>query len=226
MSNTVFSKIIFLIKLIKEGNIKQIWTSFSKRVYSEDIAYGMKRDLNKPYPKPRVLMNVSVRLAKESDEHYFTMDNSNNGLIDPIPNCYVAVTKKDIPCFRLWMIDSSQNRKLNHIWKDTFPDLKKDEVLLESAFTIPKYRGFGLQPFAVFEISEKAKDIGANYAITFTSMDNINSLRSLDYAGFKPFTLRREKCFLFKKSLSFEDIPNDLMKYYDKINRRKLKSKK
>jgi len=226
MSNKILKRIVFVQKLIREGKIKQIWKSISNRIKSEDIAYGLKRDLNKVHPKPRVLMDISIRLAKEGDTDYFSMDNSNNGLIDPIPDCYVAVTKEDIPCFRLWMIDSSQNSTLNEIWNDTFPELKKDEVLLESAFTIPKYRGLGLQPFAVYSISEKAKDFGNNYAITFTSLDNINSLRSLDYAGFEPFTLRKEKCFLFKKSVVFEDIPNDLLEYYDKINRRKLKSKK
>lgn len=226
MSNKILKRIVFVQRLIKEGKVKQVWKSFSNRIKSEDIAYGLKRDLNKDHPKPRVLMGVSVRLAKESDGDYFTMDNSNNGLINPIPDCYVAVTKEDIPCFRLWMIDSSQNSTLNDIWKGTFPELKKDEVLLESAFTIPKYRGLGLQPFAVYSISDKAKDFGANYAITFSSLDNINSLRSLDYAGFKPFTLRREKYFLFKKSVIFEDIPSNLLEYYNKINRRKLKSKK
>lgn len=223
MSGALFKKIAFAIKLIKEGKIKQILKGFMNKIKSEDKAFGLKRDLHKPHAKPRALIDLSVRLATESDADYFTMDNSNNGLIDPIPECYVATTKDGTPCFRLWMIESKNYFMLNDIWPNTFPELKDDEVILESAFTIPKYRGVGIQPIAVYLTSDKAKDFGANTAITFTSLDNINSLRSLDYAGFKPYIMRKEKYFLFKKSVVFEEISTEDMAFYNKINKRKLK---
>ena len=220
MSNKILTNLKFLFKLIKESEFKFIWKGFTKRLKSEDIAFCLKRDLNIEHSKPRVLVKISIRPSQEEDEEFFIMDNSNSGLINSFPHCFVAVTDKGIPCFRLWIIDSSQNKKITETWGDTFPNLKSNEVYLESAFTIPKFRGMGIQADAVAQIADKAKDFGADYALTFTSNTNINSLRSLAYAGFEPFGVRREKWFLFKKSVSFGEISSDLNEFYKKITRR------
>lgn len=221
----VFKRILFISNLIKNGKIKYIWDVFKKQIHSEEIAYGFKRDLNKEAKEPRVLKKVTTRISEESDHVYFT-DNITNGLIFQFKTCYVAITQEGVPCFRCWLIDSSQNEKLHAVWGNIFPDLKNDEVLFENVFTAPKYRGLGILPAVLHQISEISKDSGANYAISFGAIKNINTSRSFNYAGFHPYILRKEKWRLFKQTVTYEEIPPDLMEFYNKITRRMPKSKK
>ena len=213
MGYSHFDKILFIAKLIKEGRIKYLWTVFVRQIYFEEVAFGFKRDLNKEFKKPRALMELSVRKSDNSDNTFFK-DNPNNGLINHFKTCYVAVTKEAIPCSRLWLIDSSQNKKLINIWRGTFPKLKLDELLIENVFTVPKYRGMGIVSVFMHQISEEAKKLGANYVITFGAVNNANTSRAYNYAGFDPYVLRTVKWFLFKKTVVFEEIPNDAIEVY------------
>lgn len=219
-------KLSIFIKLFKEGKLKMLWKGISKHLKSENTAFCLKRDLHQDHKKPMVLLKVTVRPAKTEDEPFFTMDDSNSGSIDAFKNCFVAVTQDGIPCFRLWMIDASENHLIEKTWGDLFPKLKNDEVYMESAYTIPKYRGRGLQAYVLNEVAEIAKkDFGANTALTYVATDNVNSIRSITYAGFEPNFLRTETWFLFKNSVNFGEISDDLMAFYNKVTKRMPKKK-
>ena len=225
MSSHILSKVGFVINQIKEGEIKSVFKVILNRINSKQLAFGFKRDLNEESKAPRTFVKTTIRPFKNDDVEHFNMDTTNISLINQIPTCYVATTKEDIPCIRLWLIDSSQNKKIKDFWGDTYPQLAEDEVLLESAFTIPKFRGLGLHSAVMYQVAEKAKDSGANFAIAFTPISNINSLRSLTYASFKPYIIRKEKYFLFKKSVIYEEISPELMEYYNNSTNRKRKAK-
>ena len=217
MNIKFLSRISFYINKIYKGEIKSVLKAFIDKIYSENLAFGFKLNLLENTKKPRVLIKTSIRECNNNDEHHFKMDKENNELIKLLPTCYVAVTKKGDPCFRIWRIDHTQNKKIKDFWGDTYPQLRKDEVLLESAFTVAKYRGMGLHPAIMFDILDQSKNQGIKFGLAFASIKNINSIRSFYHAGFHPYTLRREKWFLFKKSIIFEDIPNDLKVYHKKI---------
>lgn len=226
MSSHILSRVSFVIDQVKRGEIKSVLKGISSKIYSEHLSFGFKRDLNKECKIPRSLLKINIRPFKEEDADHFKMDTTNIELIKQIPTCYVAATKEDIPCIRLWLIDSSQNNKIMDFWGNTYPQLKDDEVLLESAFTIPKRRGLGLHSVIMFQIAEKSKEFGANYAISFTPIDNINSLRSFNYASFHPYIIRKEKCILFNKTVTYHEISEELMNHYIKSTSRKRITKK
>jgi hypothetical protein len=215
MSSHPFHKIAILPKLIKKGRIKYVWNVFLNRLYSKEIAFGFKRDLSVPFKKPRTLKPITIREFIEEDEPYF-IDNPNNGLILNFKTCYIGVTKENIPCARVWLIDSTENKKLKSIWGNRFPQLKSDEVLLENVFTIPKFRGMGIIPAFLYDVSEKSKVLGAKSAITFGEVKNINTSRSYNYAGFSPYVVRTVSCFLFIKSIKFEEVSNEYLVLYNK----------
>ena len=146
-------------------------------------------------------------------------------MFSQIQTCYVATTKEGNPCFRCWLIDYSQNKNINSIWKNTYPHLNEDELLLENAVTIPKFRGMGIHPNAMFQVAKKGKIFGAKFALSFVSISNISSLKSFHYAGFQPYSLRREKWLFFRKSVTFEEIPNEIIEYYNKVTMRKRPTK-
>lgn len=178
----------------------------------------MIRDISVPHKELRALKKVFVRQANSEDHLHFGMDDANFGLVSKnIPHCYVAITEEDVPCFRQWLIGAKENEKIKEFWGDSYPTLNEDEALIENAFTIPKFRGIGIMPYAMNLIAIKAMDFGAKIVITFTPEDNVNSLRACHYAGFRPYILRTEKWFLFRKTTTFRDIPEDLLDYYNKI---------
>lgn len=182
------------------------------------MAFGFKLDLEHGLKKRRALIPISTRLSQKGDEIYF-LDNKTTGLIEKLNTCYVAINKEGIPCFRGWLIDSSQNGKLKQFWGNTFPTLAKDEMLIENVFTNPKFRGLGIFPSVLGQISEIARELGANYTISFGEISNKNTTRSMTYAGFKPYILRTVRWFLFIKWVRFGPIPDNLMQDYEEITR-------
>ncbi len=227
MSHPIVSKISFALNLIKKGEFKSVLKGIAYKIYSEKVSFVLKRDSNLDHKITRSFVKFTFRLYKESDAEFFIEDQENIALIKQLPKCYVAVTEENIPCLRIWLLDSSQNEKIKEFWGDSYPQLKDDEVLTESVFTTPKYRGLGLMPAAMTLLAEKAKEEeGARHTITVTPKTNINSIRATSFAGFAPYAIRKENYFLFNKSVSFEDIPNNLMDYYNEITSIKRKSKK
>ena len=221
MRSIIITKLSFVFNQFKKGELKYISRAFLKQIRHEDISLGFKLDLNKEQSIPKTLIKTDFRLSQESDQEYFTTDDPNNGLFSQIQTCYVATTKEGNPCFRCWLIDYSQNKKIKSIWKNTYPPLNEDEVLLENAVTTPKFRGMGIHPNAMYQVAKKGKIFGAKFALSFVNLSNINSLKSFYYAGFQPYSLRREKWFFFRKSVTFEEIPNEIIEYYNKVTMRK-----
>ncbi|CAH8282103.1 hypothetical protein EV196_11072 [Mariniflexile fucanivorans] len=216
--NDVIKKIVFIENSLKKGDYLFVWNGIKKRIKSENIAFGLKRDLSEETIPPRSLISLSIRPYQISDGKYFLLDKNNYGLIEKnISTCYVAITNDGEPCFRQWLIDSSQNPKIYKFWGDSFPMLKNDEALLENAYTIPKNRGFGIMATATHLISEKGKEQGVKHIITFVDKKNVSALRSIVYSGYKPYTLRKEKWFLFIKKVSFEEIPDELAIFLNKF---------
>lgn len=218
-----FKKIFFITDLLKNGEYLFVWNGIKKRIKSKNLAIGLKRDLSFEWEPPRSLIDLSIRRYQSDDSDYFILDNSNHGLIEKnINSCYVATNKDGAPCFRQWLMDSSENPKINAFWGNSYPELKNDEALLESAYTIPKYRGFGIMPAATNLISEKGKEQGIKHIITFVPKNNINALRAIVYAGYQPYILRTENWFLFRKQVSFDEISSELLEFFNKSTLRKI----
>lgn len=211
MKNTILR----IFDLIKKGELKFMIKGISKRILSKTEAFGLNRDLTIEFETPNAQLDILIRPLKAEDIPHFTADLQNDGLIEKdIPTCYVATNFEGTPLYRQWLMDATQNKSIKEFWGQSFPTLKKDEALAESVFTIPAYRGKGIMPAAVDLISRKAMDSGVRYVMLFVELDNIPSLKGCHRSGFSPFVLRTEKWFLFKRNITFEDVPKDLMDLY------------
>jgi hypothetical protein len=211
MKNTILR----ILDLIKKGEINFVIKGVLKRMQSKTEVFGLKRDLSVEFKNPDALIDISIRPLKAKDYSHFAKDLQNAGLIEKdIPTCYVAVTNEDIPCYRQWLMGPKQNIKIREFWKQSFPVLKDDEALVESAFAIPAFRGNRIMPAAMARIAKKGQDLGVRYIITFVSIDNIPSLKGCHRSGFSPYILRTEKWFLFKRIITFNDISNELIQGY------------
>ena len=209
---------ILLFILFSRGQLRFIYRGIIKRLNSEITALGLKRDLHTNFENPDTLIELKVRLYKTSDSNHFTDENHNLGIVkENIQNCYVATNDEDTPCFRVWLMGNSQNQKIKSFFKGNFPILKKDEALLESVFTLPKFRGKHIMPAAISMIAKKGTEINARYIMAFVDVKNIKSLKGFKHSGFYPYLLRKEKWFFFMKKVDFIDAPEELITKYKNL---------
>jgi hypothetical protein len=209
--------VVRFFDLIKKGEIKFIISGISKRIISKNEAFGLRRDLNLEFKNPDALIDITIRPYRPEDQEFFRMDLQNDGLIEKkIPDCYVVTNSENIPCYRQWLMGPKQNTKIKEFWGKLFPVLKEDEALLESAFTLPDFRGKRIMPAAMARIAEKGNDLGVRWVITFVGIDNVPSLKGCQRSGFYPYILRKEKLFMFKRTVTFENIPKEIMDTYSK----------
>lgn len=213
-------------KLILGGHYSVLFQEFKNRLHSEYMSFGLQRDLNKPFEAPAAKIKLKIRPLKEEDIDVL-LDNSGPILVNPrtianqraiieakIPTCYVAATTTDQPCYMQWLISFKDNDKIKTHFRGVFPPLKKDEALLEAAYCSPAYRGLRIMPAAMAQIAEKAALLNARWVNTFVDVTNIPSLKGCRRSGFEPYILRKGKWFLFRHTVSYHSIPEELLERY------------
>jgi hypothetical protein len=188
---------------------------------SELSSFGLRRDLRVPFAAPQASLPITVRPIEEKDiasildiEAYGVSDEERSErktrlqmLQAGLTTCYVAVTEEDRACYMQWLIGPEQNDKIHAYFKGIFPRLEPGEVLLEGAFTPEAYRGRRIMPCAMAKIAEKGAELGARWAMTFVTHDNIPSLKGCQRSGFVPYMNREEQWRAFRHHVNFEPLP-------------------
>ena len=217
------------IRLLKEGHFRIFLEELRKRLKSCSLSVGLRRDLEIPFEPPDARIPVSVRPLEDGDFRKLI----GNGEISKkwprivqqremmlradLQTCYITVTKENEPCYMQWLSGHDQNHKIRALFGDTFPTLNPDEALLEAAFMHPDYRGLRIMPAAMSRIAEKATEMGARYTITFVDIENVPSLKGCKRSGFAPYVLRRDHWFLFRRTITFEPIPDSIRAKYEEV---------
>jgi hypothetical protein len=213
-------------QLVRSGSFSTLSTEIKKQLGSESLAFGLRRDLDIPFKPPKAKINISVRQLEPTDLASLLHNTSNNpdetrGISDQrgivkakIPDCYVAVTDDNIPCYMQWLISSQYNHRISDYFHGLFPSLTNPEALLEGAYTPPAFRGLGIMPAAMALIATRASSFNAHLVNTFVDVNNIASLKGCRRAGFSPYILRKDKWLLFHRTISFHPIPDNLLESY------------
>lgn len=221
--------------LLLDGQVSKFWEVAQRQLHSEKVWFGMRKSLGKKSQKPKAKIDISVRLIEEYDLDYLLntdgitaeeaklIDWQRKLLQTKFQNCYVAVTNDNIPCYMQWLISPAENEKILETFNGLFPELKEHEALLEGAYMHPSFRGLGVMPDAMYQISEMAKEIDATDTITFVGVDNIASLKGCKSCGYYPYTLLKKKWFLFKKDILLDAIPVDTLARYETMTTKKPK---
>jgi hypothetical protein len=182
-----------------------------KGAYAFSWRYGLRRTLSENVVPPRAKIPLHVRPFEPSDEKaLFGHRGAGNDpgdeievryrlehLAADIPTPYVAIDETTgTPCYMQWLMGADQNAKIQaKPWG--FPVLAKNEAILENAYTPPGYRGQRIMSEAMFLISERAKDFGADYAMTFVAGDNIASLKGCKRAGFDIYMVHERRDYAY-----------------------------
>ena len=171
--------------MIANGGVKALLEVAKTRIYSNRTDMLLRRDLTILFKAPAAKIPIHLRELHTTDIPAITAE-----VVDRLPainaglkTCYLAVSENEEICYMQWLIDSSQNhlrpRNVGLI-------LQPDEMMLEWAYTFEKYRGLGIMASAMAQISERAAQAGARWALTLVEEDNIASLKGCKNAGFRP----------------------------------------
>jgi hypothetical protein len=195
----LLSKAYDLTRFALDGHSKLALQAVAERLYGNDSAVGLRRDLSKAFQVPRTKLPIVVRPLRPDDdlaflhfggdEETFTRFGQLRMIKLNLPTCYVAVAPNSDICYMQWLMPATENEKIQANFKQ-FPLLNPDEALLEGAYTVPKYRNQGIMASASAQIAEKAKQFGARWAIRFVARHNEPSLKGCARAGFEPYVLR------------------------------------
>lgn len=171
--------------------------------YSMHCGYGLRRDLCRPFDRPRARIPIYVRPLETSDLDFLLPAGGDlpaaeeqqirwrRHFYKKVPRgCYVAVDRRiNMPCYMQWLVGSKDNDLLKYF--KCFPRLADEEALMEQAYTIPSHRGLGIMSAAMAEIAERALDFGARYTVTFVPEDGAASMKACRRAGFAPYTFHQ-----------------------------------
>lgn len=178
------------------------------RLYSINHFYILKRNLLLPSGgkiRPSVtLSKISSADIRELVKCIHTLDaESKKEIISRIlfyqagfKNCYIARTKNNEIAYLQWLVFPSENPIIKKYFSRKFYSLQEGQVMIENAFTFPKFRGLGLLPGITRELMTIAKESGHRAAITYIRKDKIASLNEFINMKFKIIKLVKEYRFI------------------------------
>jgi GNAT superfamily N-acetyltransferase len=213
----LFSRARDIGRLLLSGNAAKAWWALAYRAYSNSTSLGMRRDVTIPFSGPQAKVPITVRPLSvtddlsaldpapgiSSDEAFWRLAQRRL-LASGLQTCYVATSPEGKVSYMQWLIPASENARLRSVFGNLYPVLAPDEALLEGAYTPDAFRGKGIMGAAMSQISERARDSGARWVITFVDANNEPSIKGCIRAGFQTYLRRKEKFRFFFRQVSFE----------------------
>lgn len=220
MVETVRRRIQLVAQLVTTGRSTTVLQAMRRRVHSDNIGIGLRRDLTVPHAVPPAKVALEVRPLQPTDD-LSMLDLTRPGvlpeqipgllvqrhLVDAaIPTCWAAIAPDGKVCYMQWLIASRDNARVRAEWGGLFPRLQADEALLEGAYTDSAYRGQGIMAHAMARIAEQARELGARWVITFVGETNAASLKGCQKAGFAPYVRRIDSWRLLRRTVRFTPL--------------------
>jgi hypothetical protein len=199
--------------VVQSGKFAKLASELLKRIFSNSESYLLRRDLTVPFQAAAAKQPIEVRPIQNSDIPAILSARPGRLLIlrANIPTCYLATTADGEICYMQWLIEQADLERFRPFFDGELRNLRKDEVLLEFAYTFEQFRGQKIMPAAMAAIAEKGLLSGARYAVTYVQKDNIAALKGCAAAGFSPFMIRNERWRIFSFKESFSSLPDGLV---------------
>lgn len=205
-SNSIIKQFLFALTHL---GCKNTLRYLVRNIFVIDHYYILYLNLSSLKMPTRNRFNYSLNAADESDFKF---------LIDKLPHlalharkeivarlffrqtgfkhCYFAKTPNGQPAYMQWLIYPDENEIITKHFQYRFYPLKANQVMLENAFTFPRFRGLGLLPCVSAELLTIAKNQGYKNAILYIKKNQITSINEFLNLNFKIRKIVRE-CKLF-----------------------------
>ena len=215
------SRLSLLGLLLKSGRLSLILGTIRRRLYSDHVSLGLRRDTSLPFSVRRSPLPLTVRPIEPDDVPLFVdvtgPEVGRGSIMDRIQiaylmesgvrTCYVAVTPQGHVCYTQFLIDPSQNETIRRLYGDVVPRLAADEALLEAAFSLERYRGRGVMLHVIPELAKRARELNLRWLIAFVPVTNLPMLKGCQWAGFFPYVERRQSYRFFRRQVTFTPLP-------------------
>ena len=202
-----------LLLVVRSGKFAKLARELVKRVFSNSESYLLRRDLTVPFHAKAPKQPIEVRPISDSDIPAILSARPGRLLIlkANIPTCYLGITENGQISYMQWLIGQGDLDRFRPFFDGELRNLRKDEVLLEFAYTFEQFRGQKIMPAAMAAIAEKGLLSGARYAVTYVQKDNIAALKGCAAAGFSAYMIRNERWRIFSFKESFSNLPDGLV---------------
>lgn len=216
---TSLDKFSLIKKLFFSHHIVYVLKEMGRRLYSDDYFYALRYEFKN---SKETSHNNSIRLRNLKETDIPKLLNLNSSGLSysefkdrlirllmikaDIQKCLVAVYSNDEPCHLIWVIKSSENKKVHTFFNGGFPTLKDDEVLLEGLFTHEAYRSRGIMREVMSKIIEMGEELQARWAIAFVRKSNSPSLKGFKRTGFVPYMIRHDRWRMFFRKATYTQL--------------------
>lgn len=217
MTNPILSRLRMGMLLVRGGQ----WSEFRDRlrtaIWSERRFIGLERDLAKQIDAPRSPVKFAIRPARPEDFDTLLAPSEVPAIVElqaqmrewieaGLPGAHVAAIEGDTPCFVQWLLTAKDNDKIAEVFGPGLPRLDPDTVLLEGAYTPPRYRRLPIMPAAMAAIAALGRAAGARRAIVFVGEDNASMIRAAQLAGFSPHEVQTVRRRLLRRSVTYSHL--------------------
>lgn len=200
------------LALVRSGSVSVLADKLRTRLWSDQTFLAMRRDLTGDIKPPPAPVKFTVRPLEARDIPVLFEGPATPSDIDDraqrrtwldagLPGCHVAVTEDDTPCFMQWVIGPAERDRVEDIFGPLWPGHDSETVLLEGAYTPPRFRRVPLMPAAMARIAETGRATGARWAILYTGDDNASMIKAARWAGFAPHLTVNLKRRLFARRI-------------------------
>jgi GNAT superfamily N-acetyltransferase len=217
----VIGSLATALAVLRRGRLDVLLYELRRRIHSEVVYIGGALDLEGFRGLPRLAAGLSLRPITPADHPYFTefssreLDvigvlsriNAARRLESGIETCYAVVGEDGLPCHMEYLVRADGFDQIEELFPGRFPRLDEDEGLLDYPYTPEECRGRGVALFAIAAIAETAKGEGLRRLIQYAPTDNPQMLKLCEWAGFVPFVERTESFSLFRRRMTFRDLP-------------------
>jgi hypothetical protein len=175
-----------------------------ERTWSSSVSFGLRCDLRSlpPHRPGRIEITMEPRdcpgydgfvdeLARVKGSNYLYVRGEQRMCDAGVRTLHVATAPDGSPAYSQWLVRPREQHLIDAHFPGSYTRLEPGEVLLEGAYTFSRFRGMSLMADGMWQLLAKARDGGAESALTYVATDNVPSLRGCAGVGFVPDHLRR-----------------------------------
>jgi hypothetical protein len=176
----------------------------AERAWGSSLSFGLRCDLRSLPPRRpgRIEITMEPRecpsfdgfadeLARVKESNYLYVRGEQRMCDAGVRTLHVAAAPEGAPSYSQWLVRPEEQHLIDAHIPGSYTKLEPGEVLLEGAYTFTRFRRMGLMADGMWQLLAKARDGGAESALTYVATDNVPSLRGCAAAGFVPDHLRR-----------------------------------
>lgn len=212
---------IEIISIILKGHTKLLFRELRRRLYSNTQHYIFRRDVTLPISTHKAKIPVTLRRLRNNDiPKFLSLDEpqlSSNEILERIrrlrllksgiEKCYVVVTPDGTQIGIGWLMDASQNKKIQTFFSGGILPLNDDEILSEGGYTVKSHRKLGIQRWRICEFLRKAMQSEVRWVLGYFHFTNIATLNTLKKNGFEPYMIRNDNWRLLKRHSKYKPAP-------------------